>query len=113
MQIPFRKIGKVAQKFELKSDLLTFKGTLRYDSSSLLELHAQLEGEILLQCDICAEEFTEHIDEELEFFISDGAYSGEELDVVEATDSIVDLDEILNSEIELIKNDYHRCSSCS
>ena len=55
------------------------------------------------------------VNEEIEFFISDGIYEDEnsiELDVVESFDGIADIDELLNSEIELIKSDYHSCKEC-
>jgi uncharacterized metal-binding protein YceD (DUF177 family) len=112
MEISFRKIGKSPQSFELQNDLLTFKGTIRYDASNLLLLNAKIEGQIILDCDICASEYAQELDEDVEFFISDGVYDGESLDVVEITNSIVNLNEILNSEIELIKSDYHTCPNC-
>ncbi len=48
-------------------------------------------------------------------FISDGIYEDTdniEIDVIESLDSVADLDEILESEIELIKSDYHNCDNC-
>jgi len=68
-----------------------------------------------LNCDICAEEFKLTVDEDIEFFISDGLYEDDgsiELDVVESFDANADIDELLHSEIELIKNDYHSCDNC-
>ncbi|MEA1916354.1 MAG: hypothetical protein U9N42_02370 [Campylobacterota bacterium] len=112
MEIAFRKIGKSPQNFELKSDLLTFKGTIRYDCANLLLLNARIEGQISLNCDICAQDYTAQIDENIELFISDGIYDGDNMDVIEAQNSIVNLDEIFNSEVELYKNDYHTCNSC-
>ncbi|MEO1938885.1 MAG: hypothetical protein ABGW85_09675 [Sulfurimonas sp.] len=55
------------------------------------------------------------MDEEVEFFISDGIYEDDssiELDVVESFDGIADVEELLNSEIELIKSDYQSCDNC-
>ena len=77
-------------------------------------LKAKLDGFIDVDCSRCAEKFNLKVNEDIEFFISDGLYDSDEaqLDVIESFDSIVDLDELLNSEIELIKSDYLRCDSC-
>ena len=55
------------------------------------------------------------IDEEVKFFISEGIYEDEndvELDVIESFNGVADIDELLSSEIELIKSDYHSCDEC-
>jgi len=115
MKVTLRKVGKTPVDFEVKSDEITFKGYLQYDSGKLILLKANLDGKILIECNQCAEEFKLPVNEEIEFFISDGVYEEEtnvELDVVESFNSIADLDELLNSEIELIKSDYHSCENC-
>ncbi len=106
MKVTLRKVSKTPVDFEVKSDEITFKGYLQYDSGKLILLKANLNGEILTECNQCGEEFKLPVNEEVEFFISDGLYEDEssiELDVVESFNSIADLDELLNSEIELIK----------
>ena len=116
MKITLRKVTKTPLDFELKSNEITFKGYLEYHSGKLILLKAYLRGFINKPCDICAEEFTLLVDENIEFFISDGLYENNnniELDVVESFDSMADLEELLASEIELIKSDYHSCESCS
>lgn len=115
MKIKLIKVGKTPVDFEVKSDEIAFKGYLQYDSGKLILLKANLDGMILTECNQCGEEFKLPINEEIEFFISDGLYEDEgsiELDVVESFNSIADLDELLNSEIELIKSDYHSCENC-
>lgn len=102
-------------EFEVKSDEITFKGYLQYDADKLILLKAKLSGKIDVDCDICADEFKLDVDEDIEFFISDGVYEKKEdslLDVVEALDSIADLEELKNSEIELIRSDYIVCEKC-
>ncbi len=99
----------------MKSNEITFKGYLEYHGGKLILLKATLSGSLEKTCDSCAEEFNMPIDEEVEFFISDGIYEDDnsiELDVVESLDGIADIDELLNSEIELIKSDYHSCENC-
>ncbi|TKI68460.1 DUF177 domain-containing protein [Sulfurimonas crateris] len=116
MKILLRKVSNTPLDFEVESDKITFKGYLQYDADKLILLKAKLSGQIDLNCDICANEFMFDIDEELEFFISDGIYEKDDellLDVVESLDSTVDIEELMSSEIELIKSDYHSCKSCN
>ncbi len=95
----------------MKSDEIAFKGYLQYDSGKLILLKANLDGFVLTECNQCGEEFKLPVNEEIKFFISDGLYEDNnsiELDVVESFNSIADMDELLNSEIELIqKSDYN------
>ena len=115
MKILLRKITKTPLDFEVKSNEIIFKGYLEYHSGKLILLKAHLNGSLIKSCDICAEEFELSIDEEVEFFISDGIYEDDnsvDLDVVESLDESVNIEELLASEIELIKSDYHSCEHC-
>jgi hypothetical protein len=110
-----RKVTKTPLDFEAKSDEITFKGYLEYHGGKLILLKAKLNGSLEKSCDICAQDFKLDIDEDVEFFISDGLYEDDgslELDVVESFDGFADIDALLNSEIELIKSDYHSCDGC-
>ncbi len=115
MQVTLRKVGKTPLDFEVKSNEITFKGYLQYHANKLILLKAKLSGKTSMDCDVCAEEFILELDEEVEFFISDGIYEKDEdtlIDVVESMDSTVDINDLLNSEIELIKSDYNCCENC-
>jgi uncharacterized metal-binding protein YceD (DUF177 family) len=115
MKIILRKIGQTPLDFEVESDEMTFKGYLQYHAGKLILLKARLNGLVTTECNQCGEEIKLPIDEEVKFFISDGLYEDDdsyELDVVESFDSSADLDELLNSEIELIKSDYYSCENC-
>jgi len=115
MKIKLIKIGKTPVDFEVKRDEITFKGYLEYDSGKLILLKANLSGFTLCECSRCADEFKLKIDEEVKFFICDGVFDSDssmDLDVVESFDSTADLDELLSSEIELIKSDYNSCDNC-
>ena len=115
MKVTLRKIGKTPLDFEIKSDEITFKGYLQYDTGKLILLKAKLSGKINADCDVCADEFKLDVDEDIEIFISDGIYEDKDdiiKDVVESMDSMADLEEILASEIELIKSDYKSCEEC-
>jgi len=115
LKVTLRKVTKTPLDFEVKSDEITFKGYLEYHGGKLILLKATLSGLLQKACDTCAEEFKMPVDEEIEFFISDGIYEDEndvELDVVESCDGVANIDELLSSEIELIKSDYHSCDEC-
>lgn len=115
MKVTLRKISKIPLDFEVQSNEITFKGYLEYHAGKLILLKAKLQGSLDIECSLCAEEFKLPVDDEVEFFISDGVYEnndGIELDVVESFNSFIDLEEILDSEIELIKSDYHSCGNC-
>jgi uncharacterized metal-binding protein YceD (DUF177 family) len=115
LKVLLRKVTKTPLDFEVSSNEITFKGYLEYHGGKLILLKANLKGSLKKPCDICAEEFNMKVDEEVEFFISDGIYEDEnniDLDVVESFDGNADIEEILNSEIELIKSDYHSCINC-
>ena len=113
MNIPFRRITKTPTAFEVNAEGVTLKGEITFTERNLALLDAVLSGEIILTCDICAEDFATMLNEKIELLISDGIYKGfdERLDVVEV-DQTIDFDALLESEIELIRNDYHSCESC-
>ena len=115
MKVTLRKVTKTPLDFDIKSDEITFKGYLEYHNGRLISLTADLHGFLTKPCDICAKDLKLPVDEKVNFFISDGIYEDEndiEFDVVESLDGIVDMDELLHSEIELIKSDYHYCENC-
>jgi len=115
MRILLRKVTKTPLDFEISSDDITFKGCLEYHSAKLISLKAKINGTLPMSCDICARDFNLFVDEDVEFFISDGIFKDDgsiELDVVESLDGNADLQELLHSEIELIKSDYHSCDNC-
>ena len=115
MKIGFNKVGTQAIPFEISKDNLKFSGTLEKFSRSLIELEAKITGELSIPCDICAEEFINTLDESVKFHLSDGIFQDNddhEYDIVEIKDSIIDLDEILDSEVELFKSSYFCCENC-
>lgn len=111
-----RKVTKTPLDFEVVLNEIAFKGYLEYHSAKLILLKAKISGTLQKSCDLCAEDFNLEVNEDVEFFINDGIFEDDgsiELDVVESLDGNVDIEELLNSEIELIKSDYHSCENCS
>ena len=115
MTVTLRKVTKTPLDFEVKSNEITFKGYLQYHGGKFILLKADLNGTFDTQCSMCGDDFMLKVDEKIEFFISDGIYDDSDnidIDVVESLDSSADMDKLLDSEIELIKSDYHVCDSC-
>ncbi|SFV64061.1 hypothetical protein MNB_SM-5-574 [hydrothermal vent metagenome] len=115
MKVVLRKVTSTPLDFLLEADGVSFKGYLEYYKGKLIFLHADMEGSLELQCDVCGDDFCMSLSEKVEFLISDGLYHDDgslDLDVVESFDGQVDMEELLHSEIELIKSDYHSCEAC-
>ena len=115
MKVILRRVTKTPLDFDIKSNEITFKGYLQYHGGKLILLKANLLGSILKDCDVCAEEFKMPLDENIELFISDGMYKDEDginLDVIESFDGEVEIEELLHSEVELIRSGYYCCDEC-
>jgi len=114
MKIGFNKVGSTAIPFDVSKGNLRFSGTLEKFSRSLIELEAKITGEVSITCDLCAEEIIKSLNESVKFRLCDGIYKDDdhEYEIVEIENSIIDLDEILNSEIELFKSNYFCCENC-
>ena len=113
MNIPFRKITSTPTDFNVSSEGVTLKGEVAFKERNQAILQAHLSGEISLTCDICAEDFATMLDEKIALLIANGIYEGfnDTLDVVEINETI-DFDELLRSEVEMFKSDYHSCNDC-
>ena len=115
MKIKLIKVGKTPLDFNEKFNEITFKGYLQYHANKLILLKANLSGKINTSCDVCADDFDLDVDEDINFYLHSGVYEinqNELLEVVEYLDDTADLQELLKSEVELIKSDYNTCKSC-
>ena len=116
MLIEFKKIPSSGIHFEAHQDEVTFCGEAAKVSSFLVKCTGTLKGTLIHSCDRCAENFSLVLDEPVEVFACDGVYHDREgddlLNVVEFFDESVHFDEILQSEIEAFKSDYHYCGHC-
>lgn len=114
MKIEFRRIGHTPKEFEVYKDGIIFRGTLELKKRNLIELKADISGNLEIDCDVCAKSFDRMIKEKSSLLLSYGIYEGENdtLDVYEIFTEIIDIDEILDSELEVIKSDYYKCNEC-
>ena len=112
MRVEFRKVSSTLTPFSLKKDGVKFSGDFKKLSSEMVEINLKADGKLLHDCDSCLEEFELIIDESSKLLVSDGVYSGDEIDVIESFDSFLDFDKIAQSELESIRSDYHYCEKC-
>lgn len=115
MRVEFRKITKDKKPFTFEKDGFGLDGTASRISNGMVKLEFVLSGPIELPCDRCAETVVRELNEEICLFASDGTYSGQmeqSIDVVEFYQGFIEMGELLESELSLIRSDYLICSQC-
>ncbi len=116
MKIEFRKIPLQASEFEITSNSVKFLGTFSKISSKLAKINSNLTGDCDVDCCKCGTTFSIPVNNEVEFLVSDGIYSSDQNDeefvIIEVEDHMLDFDEILHSELESLKSEYHVCDAC-
>lgn len=123
MKIPFNSVGTQVKPIDYTLKGVDFEinlqGSLKRKSYGIAELDAVFKGNVLLECDACAEAINETVEEKVTLKLTDAPYStseghGDELDydIIEFLDGMIDLDEIIISEVNTIKYDYHKCEKC-
>ena len=115
MKIEFRKVPQVSKELEIVHNSVKIEGTFCKISQSLVKIDAVLQGSTDIDCCRCGETEEIGVDEELHLLLSDGIYKNDESEylVIEVEDSIIDFDEIIQSELNSIKSDYHLCDECT
>jgi len=114
MKIEFRKVPTSPKELVTNFDSVKIEGTFCKMSQSLVKIDASLQGKTGIQCSRCAEVEDISIDEKLEFLVSDGIFKDKDCEdiVIEVENGIIDFDEIIESELNSIKSDYHICQNC-
>lgn len=112
--VDFNKISQSPVEFSRDLGSLKFVGSLSKKGANLVSCIGKLNGELKHTCDRCGEDITLKLNEKLDLILSSGVYSSGdfELDVMEFFEGFIDLDEILQSEVEAYKSDYHYCEIC-
>ncbi len=116
MKIEFRKIPLQETEFEISSNSVKFLGTFSKISSKLAKINSKLSGNCDVDCCKCGITFDVPVDSDIEFLLSDGIYSSdtndEELVIIEVEDHFLDFNEVLHSELESLRSEYHICDNC-
>ena len=92
---------------------LTLNGISVKTKDGSFILKGKITGEVEVECIKCLKSFKKKIDENINFKIVKPPYEGfdENYDIIEQEK--LDIDEILKSEIESIKNDFSNiCENC-
>ena len=116
MKIEFRKIPLQESEFEISSNSVKFLGTFSKISSKLAKINSKIHGNCDVDCCKCGITFDVPLDLEMKFLLSDGIYSSEQDDgefvIIEVEDHILNFNEILHSELESLRSEYHVCDNC-
>ncbi|AFI05086.1 DUF177 domain-containing protein [Helicobacter cetorum] len=115
MKLEMRKIASnVPKKISLEYEGVSLEGEVVRLNGKIFRLNARIKGELMLVCSLSGKEFKRQIDEPLVLHVSDGVWDMQSqslgfdnLDVIESFNGFIDLSEILRSEVESIKLDYH------
>ena len=115
MKIEFRKVPQINKELEFNYNSVKIEGTFCRISQSLVKIDAVLKGSTDIDCCRCVVTEEIEVDEELHLLLSDGIYKNDESEylVIEVENSLIDFDEIIQSELNSIKSDYHLCDECT
>ena len=115
MKIEFRKVPQINKELEFNYNSVKIEGTFCRISQSLVKIDAVLKGSTDIDCCRCGITEQIEVDEELQLLLSDGLYKGDESEylLIEVENSLIDFNEIIESELNSIKSDYHICENCS
>ena len=114
MKIEFRKVPQISKELEIIHNSVKIEGTFCKISQSLVKVDAVLLGNTDIDCCRCGISEIIEVDEELHLLLSDGVYNKDESEylVIEVENNLIDFDEIIESELNSIKSDYHICKNC-
>ena len=114
MKIEFRKAPQTSKELEIDYNSVKIEGTFCKISQSLVKVDAVLKGSTDIDCCRCGITEVIEVDEELHLLLSDGVYNKDESEylVIEVENNLIDFDEIIESELNSIKSDYHICKDC-
>ena len=115
MKIEFRKVPQINKELEFNYNSVKIEGTFCRISQSLVKIDAVLKGSTDIDCCRCGITEEIEVDEELHLLLSDGIYKNDESEylVIEVENSLIDFNEIIQSELNSIKSDYHLCEECT
>ena len=109
-----KKVPQTAKELLTQFNSVEIEGIFCRISSSLVKVEAVLKGNTAIDCCRCGVSEIVEVNEELRLLLSDGIYKGneEEFLVIEIENSLIDFDEIIESELNSIKSDYYICKNC-
>ncbi|NPA82640.1 MAG: DUF177 domain-containing protein [Epsilonproteobacteria bacterium] len=115
MKIEFKKVSYKSSDLNYSKDNLKFEGSFHKTDYKTVKVSGSFKGSVPHVCDRCAKDFDLDFNEKIELKIVDGISEERDEDffeTIECIDSTIDFDEIIESEIESFKSDYHYCKEC-
>ena len=114
MKIEFRKAPQTTKELVVEYNSVKIEGTFCKISQSLVKVDAELKGSTDVDCCRCGATEMIEVDEKLNLLWSDGVYKKDESDylVIEIEDSLINFEDIIESELNSIRSDYHICDDC-
>jgi len=115
MKIEFKRAPQTPKELEVVLNSVKIEGTFCKISQSLVKIDAMLIGNTDIDCCRCGKTDNIEVNEKLDFLLSDRIIKNDESEdlVIEIENGLIDFDEIIQSELEAIKSDYHICEQCS
>lgn len=115
MKIEFKKVPQTPKELLVELNSVKIEGTFCKISQSLVKIDAMLIGNTDIDCCRCGITDNIEVNEKLYFLLSDRIIKNDESEdlIIEVENGLIDFDEIIQSELEAIKSDYHICEQCS
>ncbi|WP_163566236.1 DUF177 domain-containing protein [Helicobacter suis] len=115
MRLKMQKIGYSSSPIAYEHEGMRLEGGVKRISSNLFLLEGHLQGRIQVECARSAKPFFKEILQDLKIFICDRVFDPKErneagidaLDVIESFDGMIDIADVLYSEVQSIQADYH------
>jgi uncharacterized metal-binding protein YceD (DUF177 family) len=112
-KIDFSTINTQVKDFSYLYKEISFTLHLK-SKSQFVHLTGNMKGQLYLDCYRCGQSLDKDINIDLDFLINNGIYNGDDDNIMyETSDNIIDIQEISESEISLILNDYNVCKDCN
>lgn len=116
MKIEFKKVPQTKKNFSFSKDSVEFSGTFCRIPQKLVKIEAKIVGNLMVDCYKCGIELDINVEENLTFIVSNGILNSqneiEDEVIIEIDNNIIDFTAILDSELESIRSDYHKCNNC-
>jgi len=114
MKILFDKVGSTPKAFEYNQESTLIKGTLAKKGFHRVAMEAHLSGNISLDCVRCGNSYEHNLDNDLDLIISDEVVeTRDSLDIIEFLDGVINIEDIVDSEINSLKSEYNYCKDCA
>ncbi|BCZ18223.1 Hypothetical protein NHP190003_15050 [Helicobacter sp. NHP19-003] len=116
MRLDMQKIGHSVKSVACAFEGVHLDGQVHRVAPKLFMLEGHLHGEVPVVCARSAEVFNKTLSQDLKLLLCDGVFDPKQslegwgvdaLDTMECFGGVIDLEDILRSEVQSIQTDYH------